>query len=367
MQFVFSCGGVEIRGLEASAIGRKKILGEPVLETYKFIPNTVDKTLTLNQSIRVLLHMVLDNNQTNKVKTAEIMEETMDVSNLLTPLIIDALADLPLKTPEATVLTNKPIEISGVTISDKKLITETNCVIVMANNILNRNQVLQTALNALMKGGFIITRESLDVNLSELDETKVTIVADHKLDNERLILLSKAVDVEIKNIVDVSDAKNEFEWLPVVQNLVKTDPNLLLVSQGNDTSGIIGLMNCIRKEPGQENVRCIFVMDKNAPVFNVKDKFYEGILKKGLYTNIYKNGQWGTFRHLLIAENALTEAEHAYVNVTVRGDLSSLRWLEGPLRTDNDLDPDKVLVYVRNVHLIVIFRIDSFFVVVFFI
>lgn len=36
-------GGVEIRGLKASAIPRKKPLGEPVLEKYKFIQNEGSK------------------------------------------------------------------------------------------------------------------------------------------------------------------------------------------------------------------------------------------------------------------------------------------------------------------------------------
>ncbi|CAB0015645.1 unnamed protein product [Nesidiocoris tenuis] len=41
---VIKCGGVEVRGMKVNAIARKKVLAEPVLEDYKFIPNcTVEK------------------------------------------------------------------------------------------------------------------------------------------------------------------------------------------------------------------------------------------------------------------------------------------------------------------------------------
>lgn len=36
---LISCGGIEVRNLRASAITRKKPLGEPVLEKFQFIPH----------------------------------------------------------------------------------------------------------------------------------------------------------------------------------------------------------------------------------------------------------------------------------------------------------------------------------------
>lgn len=36
---LIQCGGIEVRSLRASAIGRKKPLGEPVLEKFQFIPH----------------------------------------------------------------------------------------------------------------------------------------------------------------------------------------------------------------------------------------------------------------------------------------------------------------------------------------
>lgn len=36
---LISCGGIEVRNLRASAIARKKPLGEPVLEKFQFVPH----------------------------------------------------------------------------------------------------------------------------------------------------------------------------------------------------------------------------------------------------------------------------------------------------------------------------------------
>lgn len=41
------------------------------------------------------------------------------------------------------------------------------------------------------------------------------------------------------------------------------------------------------------------------------------------------------------------ETEHAYVNVLQKGDFSSLKWIEGPLKSGEEvLDPEEFLVYV---------------------
>ncbi|XP_022830419.1 fatty acid synthase [Spodoptera litura] len=49
--------------------------------------------------------------------------------------------------------------------------------------------------------------------------------------------------------------------------------------------------------------------------------------------NVLRAGVWGSYRHLeLAAAEAQLQVEHAYVNTLTRGDLSSLRWIESPLR-----------------------------------
>lgn len=58
---------------------------------------------------------------------------------------------------------------------------------------------------------------------------------------------------------------------------------------------------------------------------------YKTQLKKDLALNVYKNKVWGSYRHLLLGPPSLNEVDHYWVNTLVRGDLSSLKWLSGPL------------------------------------
>lgn len=118
-----------------------------------------------------------------------------------------------------------------------------------------------------------------------------------------------------------------------------------MYSQNDPNSGIIGLFNCLRREPGGENIRCVFIPDEG-PKFDVSSEFYKKQLQKDMPVNIYKGGRWGTYRHLLLPEEPLVESEHCFVNVTVRGDLSSLRWIEGPLSSKSVLSPEFQLVDV---------------------
>lgn len=54
-----------------------------------------------------------------------------------------------------------------------------------------------------------------------------------------------------------------------------------------------------------------------------------------LVMNVYKDGEWGSYRHLpYLSANANTTAtRHAYVNVHPEGSgLSNLRWIESPMK-----------------------------------
>ena len=93
-------------------------------------------------------------------------------------------------------------------------------------------------------------------------------------------------------------------------------------------------MNCIRQEPGGNNVHYVFIQDKNAPRFSPCEKFFVEQLQKQVMVNVLKGGQWGSYRHLRLDQSndfSSLQVEHAYVNTLIRGDLSSLRWIQGPL------------------------------------
>lgn len=99
-------------------------------------------------------------------------------------------------------------------------------------------------------------------------------------------------------------------------------------------------MNCIRLEFGSSNARYVQIQDKNAENFTVHSKFYSNQLNQQLMSNILINGQWGSYRHLRLDQPKnvqLKPVEHAYVDISTKGDLTSLRWVESPLRYQTSL------------------------------
>lgn len=193
-----------------------------------------------------------------------------------------------------------------------------------------------------------ISREDLDFDpeAAQKELPGMDILSIHQTDTERLVLLRKSMEsTDHAVIIDITQT-SDFSWLPTLQEAVKNDEKVIIYSQNAPLSGILGFFNCLRREPGGANIRCVFVNDQNAPKFDVEDEFYAKQLKKGLISMIYKDGKWGTYRHLPIEKETVVQREHVFNNVTVRGDLSSLRWIEGPLTTKTVLTPEHSLIHV---------------------
>lgn len=78
-------------------------------------------------------------------------------------------------------------------------------------------------------------------------------------------------------------------------------------------------------------------MDENIKSFSMEDSMFKSHLSKDLAINVYKNGQWGSYRHLQLFKdndnkyNNVKKAYHTYAQQLVRSDVSSFTWCEGPL------------------------------------
>lgn len=116
--------------------------------------------------------------------------------------------------------------------------------------------------------------------------------------------------------------------------------NVWLVAEDAGNSGIVGLVNCLRQEIGGGHIRCVFDASLKSsgklPGFDLTNAFYRDVLEKDLVMNVFRDGQWGSYRHFTLksrgtADKPIAECEHAFLNVQTRGDLSSLRWYESPI------------------------------------
>ncbi|XP_077868685.1 fatty acid synthase-like [Saccoglossus kowalevskii] len=159
-----------------------------------------------------------------------------------------------------------------------------------------------------------------------------------------LFLCRKCVPfTEGSYVLAVNDAS--FEWVDTLKETIANfqeknsrEKIWLLVDTAVD-SGIVGMMNCLKQEPGGDRLRCIFnaSLENNSKLMNLKnnDKALEKITLRDLVMNIYRDGSWGSFRHVPISTSTNSSTiltSHAYVNVLTRGDLSSLKWIASPLR-----------------------------------
>uniref|UniRef100_A0A4W6CE03 Coiled-coil domain containing 57 n=1 Tax=Lates calcarifer TaxID=8187 RepID=A0A4W6CE03_LATCA len=128
----------------------------------------------------------------------------------------------------------------------------------------------------------------------------------------------------------------DYKWVETLKGIMAESsdcPVWLTASQAN--CGIVGMVNCLRQEPGGNRIRCAFVSNLNessvAPSLQLDHKPMQSVLERDLVMNVFRDGHWGMFRHQLITHDLNEKlTEQAYVNVLTRGDLSSLRWIASP-------------------------------------
>jgi len=117
----------------------------------------------------------------------------------------------------------------------------------------------------------------------------------------------------------------------------KTD-NIWLIANESSINGIIGLMNCLRLEPGGENLRCIFIYDKSFDQkIDFNSKPFNEILNNDLVINVIKDGKLGTYRHLKLPKDYDKRVSNQYfLNLGQTRDLSSLQWFDSKTIVKNN-------------------------------
>ncbi|PSN36092.1 hypothetical protein C0J52_13099 [Blattella germanica] len=138
--------------------------------------------------------------------------------------------------------------------------------------------------------------------------------------------------------------------------IVNADCNLVIgnVSEEEYQCGIMGFTKCLMREPGCDNIRCVFLQDLRAPKFSIQHPLYSSQLEKDLRVNVYREGVWGTLRHINLGlkKNSVRPTEFAQVEVLHPGDLSSISWIETPLKFQrSEINEQLCHVYYASVNL----------------
>ncbi|XP_017118527.1 fatty acid synthase [Drosophila elegans] len=335
-------GGIELVGLHASPVQRRRPPGIPVLEEYVFLPFSPSRILSLKNAARVCVQIALENNPSLKMKLVEV--DTDGEKPMLTSFL-ESIEDLPVITGDYILLTSqKQEDIPGVRIENGNLSCQTNCHFVLLTGLEKEHlkDNIETAHKVLVDNGYMLLRLKCKANNSAWDvlekfRTITTIPIDTH--EETFVLLqkvSKKLTVQ-PVLVKVSEHDETFDWIAVLQSAINTKTPAIVYSFNETFNGLIGLVNCLRKEPDGNLIRCFFIDDQSAPGFDLSHPLYSAQLALGLAFNIYRNGSWGSYRHLqlLKSDNQMARLDHIYGNVIQRGDLSTLQWIKGPLNLEN--------------------------------
>uniref|UniRef100_A0A2H1WWR5 SFRICE_007688 n=1 Tax=Spodoptera frugiperda TaxID=7108 RepID=A0A2H1WWR5_SPOFR len=344
---VIRAGGIEIRGLHTKSIVKRQPPEVPVYEKHSFIPNFGRYKMKIEDVLRTNVQLVFENIQTHIVKSIELVDEEYKKNDLkpILETIGSILADLPFAQGDLLMISDEPMNVpSNITVENRKLVRESNTILFIGANLLGRPKVFQQAIGTLCDNAFIMSREKEQPSIKKFSD--IDIVTGYNTGSEYLMLLRKRVGARPAKFVRVSAADDNFSWVEEIKKELKEGQKLVLYAQDGPINGLLGLVNCLRKEPGGEIVYGLLISDPSAPPFNPDLEFYEEQLNKDLIFNVYKDGQWGTYRHLSLDLDTV-RADHAYVNALTIGDFSSLKWIEGTIKENHVfMDKEKVLVHI---------------------
>lgn len=246
--------------------------------------------------------------------------------------------------------------------------------------------------------------DRLESILEAAKKAKLVLIS-KKTDKSGCVLLlfrklDDGIKLEEQQYLHIEHGKHS-QWLEPLKKLLndvksKTtteslNKNIWLIANGSCFNGIVGMINCLRKEPGGERVR--FILDQRSEsTFKLShlELEFEKIVKPSkegeeerreltksnsfidsscikqdlnlvnlikqdlIYNCIDLDGNYGSFRHFTISEsleNQKIKTDSAYINVATRGDLSSFRWYEAPYKyIKEDQDNKLISVYYSSIN-----------------
>ncbi|XP_024893233.1 fatty acid synthase-like [Temnothorax curvispinosus] len=162
-------GGIEICGTVATPISRRKKVVNTVLEEYKFVAHRDLGTMSLQDAVRMSVHIALECYNVTNVKIIELVDDSDNVTpeDLNSPVISEILNNLPqirhhtklVKTHEKFPNISLPNDVSTTEIT--KLSKNENCLMIIGFDILTKNskKLYEQLLPLLMPQGFILTLE----------------------------------------------------------------------------------------------------------------------------------------------------------------------------------------------------------------
>lgn len=344
--------GVELRGMKMSAIGRKNQLLNLVREELRFIAHRDRAQMKLSAIISIAVQIVLENGFVMKIKILEVIgNNNVSLENLISPIIDKIMGDIPSVRADIRIIAPFgifPKQALPATVSidtSRKLANESGASLVISHGLFSsENSKLRTQLKAVMKdGGFLLASEPLNADTDvflTIANNSFDVLLEKRTCNELVLLLQRKKELlDIGSVVHVDES--EFAWLDTLQATLKaateeqrrTGSRILLVSERNSDSGLMGLVQCLRKEPGREIIQGLLIQDSQAPRFSLAEPLYMDQLKLGITLNVLRpENLWGSYRFFKMDRLTTKHVYHSQLHQLTKNDLTSLRWIEGKMK-----------------------------------
>lgn len=330
--------GIEITGIEGKML-MENITNEvkPLLESYSFIPyhnNSNDMSqMSVNDKVYQLFQIFTENINSFELNILEICPKDKDP--LLTH-IQSSLARVRMITAEFYLATQREsADMKDVTIINLDELVNLSCnmSLVIGSDLCKDLNQFKMVLETCKDRAYIISRESSNFDISSGDLLpNVHVVSTVFLKDFTLIMFECQIrnkDEKINKFIDVSSSN--FEWLKELKAALNTGKIYLIVQSEHKFSGIVGFVNCLRKESGT-NVYCVLIDDPDAPKFDPERPIYKKQLETNLVMNIYRHGTWGSFRYTELEFNQLSQPQTKYCYINSSEDLA---WHQMDLETEN--------------------------------
>nr|AGQ04168.1 CG3524 [Drosophila birchii] len=369
---VVKCGGVEIHKMKTAQTQRRSGgQSAPSVERYRFWPNVQhlsqreEQQRSRSSALAVAIQLIVENSGgAVKIKGVELAGNRSTLDSLSAVQLLELIEREPILVGDLAVVTStsaheselsEQLKEHGIKVVVKDLsagAVEQQCHFVYSLDLLSKYSLkdLQHCLDSLKpEAGFLLLEESgcsyTQLGKEKLQKLQLVPVLEQFFGSDRVLILARKSATPTQHLI-MQLSNKHFKWVNELKNsMVKAQAEnkiLYLVAQGEPDSGALGLMNCLKREAGGNNVRLYLILDEGLPIFSLQEPFYASRLAKDLAINVYKNGNWGSYRHLKMDSQApMLPVEQAYVNTLVKGDLSSLRWIESPRSspTHSHLEP----------------------------
>ncbi|GFX00693.1 fatty acid synthase [Trichonephila clavipes] len=303
----------------------------------------LSETLLQENPLRGVLDIVLENIVENKLKVAEVSYSSRPLCAKINELLQTnsvsinyAIAHSNLDVLNRSCLPSGNIDVSSWD-PDTSLTFKDIDLFVMKyldSSKEDHTRILRAASATIKDGGFILILQKThlvpaEMFLSTIGKMPTLVFSEPDLEHtfkelklrvickksdsltSTLYLLRKGPFSSYQDVVIPVEVGKYKKWVPELKeninevlNQSTVSKRIWLVSEGTNCSGIVGLVNCLRLEPGGSSIRCVFISEGTSelPQFNPQNQFYKDIIENDLTMNVFKTNTWGSYRHFKMPE-----------------------------------------------------------------